>query len=82
MAEKIDRDRLVDLAPHVHLPDVQRLGYLLSFVGEGQLAVPLASWLAQRRTTIVRLRTDLPKGDSDLDPCWRLFPNEQVDIDL
>jgi len=53
LAEKIDRDRLVDIAPHVHLPDVQRLGYLLSIVGEGELAEPLASWLAGRRTTIV-----------------------------
>lgn len=82
LAENIDRDRLVDIAPHVHLPDVQRLGYLLSVIGEGELAEPLASWLAGRRTTIVRLRTDLPKGDADLDPRWRLFPNEQVDIDL
>ena len=82
LAEKIDRDRLVDIAPHVHLPDVQRLGYLLSVVGEGELAEPLASRLAGRRTTVVRLRTDLPKGDADLDPRWRLFPNEQVDIDL
>lgn len=82
LAEKIDRDRLVDIAPHVQLPDVQRLGYLLSVVGEGNLAEPLAGWLAGRRTTIVRLRTDLPKGDVDLDPRWRLFPNEQVDIDL
>ena len=82
LAEKIDRDRLVDIAPRVHLPDVQRLGYLLSVAGEGELAEPLATWLAGRRTTIVRLRTDLPKGDVDFDPRWRLFPNEQVDIDL
>ncbi len=82
LAEKIDQDKLVDIAPHVHLPDVQRLGYLLSVVGEGPLVEPLARWLAGRRTTRVRLRTDLPKGDVDLDPRWRLFPNEQVDIDL
>ncbi len=82
LAEKIDRDRLVDIAPRVHLPDVQRLGYLLSVVGEGQLCDPLATWLAKQRTTVVRLRTDLPKGDADLDRRWRLFPNEQVEIDL
>lgn len=82
LAEKIDRDRLVDIAPHVQLPDVQRLGYLLTVVGEGQLADPLAGWLAQRRTTVVQLRTDRPRGDSDIDPRWRLIPNEQVDTDV
>ncbi len=82
LAEKIDRDRLVNIAPQVHLPDVQRLGYLLSVVGEVELAEPLASWLAGRRTTVVRLRTDRPSGEAEVDPRWRLVPNEQVDIDL
>lgn len=82
LAEKIDRDRLLEITPHVRLPDVQRLGYLLTIIGEDQLADPLARWLVQRRTTVVRLRTDRPRGDSDIDPCWRLIPNEQVDTDV
>ena len=82
LAEKIDSKRLVDIAPLVHLPDVQRLGYLLCVVGEEKMAEPLAAWLAERRTTIVRLRTDLPKGKAELDSRWRLYPNEQLDIDL
>jgi predicted transcriptional regulator of viral defense system len=82
LAEKIDGNRLVDNAPLVQLPDVQRLGYLLSIIGEERLAEPLAAWLAQRRTTVVFLRTDLPKGDVKIDPIWRLYPNEQLDIDL
>ena len=68
--------------PHVRLPDVQRLGYLLALVGEGELAEPLAGWLAHRRTTVVRLRTDRPKGNADVDPRWRLISNEHLDIDL
>jgi len=81
LAEKIDRERLLHIAPHVRLPDVQRLGYLLSLVGEGELAAPLAGWLAERRTTVVRLRTDRPEGEAEIVPRWRLVPNEQVDID-
>ena len=81
LAERIDRGRLVEVAPLVRLPDVQRLGYLLTLVGEDQLADPLADWLAQWRTTVVRLRTDQPRGGSDMDPRWRLVPNEQVDAD-
>ena len=82
LAEKLDKDRLLEIAPHVRLPDVQRLGYLLTVVGEVPLAEPLAEWLRERRTTVVCLRTDRPKGSAEIDPRWRLVPNEQVDIDL
>ena len=82
LAEKIGRDRLVEIAPMVQLPDVQRLGYLLSLVGQGPLADPLADWLARRRTSIVRLRTDMPRGDADIDHRWRLVPNEEVEVDV
>ncbi|MEE8409404.1 MAG: type IV toxin-antitoxin system AbiEi family antitoxin [Myxococcota bacterium] len=82
LAEKLDKSRLVEIATHVRLPDVQRLGYLLTLVGEDSLAASLADWLRERRTTVVCLRTDRPKGNADIDPRWRLVPNEQVDIDL
>ena len=82
LAEKIDGDRLVELAPLVRLPDVQRLGYLLTAVGEGDRAEPLARWLGRRRTDVVRLRTDRPAGQIEVDPRWRVIPNEQVDTDL
>lgn len=82
LAEKIDADRLVQVADLVQLPDVQRLGYLLTVVGQGELADPLARWLAKRRTTIVHLRTDRPRGDVEVDSRWRLIPNEMIDIDL
>jgi predicted transcriptional regulator of viral defense system len=81
LAEKLDGDALAGIAPCVQLPDVQRLGYLLTIVGEGERAAPLAAWLSQRRTTIVRLRTDMPAGEVDVDPQWRLIPNEQVDVE-
>lgn len=82
LSEKLEADRLVDIASLVRLPDVQRLGYLLSILGEEKLAEPLATWLSERRTTVVRLRTDLPEGAAEIDSRWRLYPNEQLDIDL
>lgn len=82
LADNIDREQLVGIAPHVRLPDVQRLGYLLSFAGRAALAEPLAEWLAARRTTVVLLRTDRSKGGAAVDPRWRLIPNEQLDLDL
>jgi len=82
LSEKLEADLLVDIASLVRLPDVQRLGYLLDFLGEAKLVEPLADWLAERRTTVVCLRTDLPKGATKIDSRWRLYPNEQLDIDL
>jgi predicted transcriptional regulator of viral defense system len=82
LAEKLDRARLPQIAPLVSLPDVQRLGYLLDLVGDGDLAEPLAGWLAERRTTVVRLRTDRPRGVAKIVPRWRLIPNERVEVDL
>ncbi|MBU1743246.1 MAG: type IV toxin-antitoxin system AbiEi family antitoxin [Proteobacteria bacterium] len=82
LAESLDGARLVEVAPRVRLPDVQRLGWLLGFLGEGARAEPLATWLSGRRTTVVRLRTDRPADVLAVDPTWRLIPNEQVEADL
>jgi len=82
LAEKLDGERLLQLVPHVRVPDVQRLGYLLSFVGQAALAEPLARWLSKRSTKIVRLRTDRPIGDAEVASRWLLIPNEEIDIDL
>jgi len=82
LAEKIDGEELVTIAPLVRLPDVQRLGYLLTLVGEERRAEPLSQWLSERRSTVVRLRPDRPAGGRRPDPRWRLIPNEKVEIDL
>lgn len=81
LAERISGERLLEVASLVRLPDVQRLGYLLELVGESERAEPLADWLSQWRTTIVRLRTDRSARNRRPDPRWRLIPNERVEID-
>ena len=82
LAETLDPAVLLQNAPLVRLPDVQRLGYLLALAGHEELAMPLAKWLAGRRSTVVRLRTDRPAGDSAPDPRWRLIPNETIEVEL
>lgn len=82
LAEVLEGDRLVEIAPHVRLPDVQRLGWLLTFIGEGDRAAPLAAWLSPRRTPIVCLRSDQPADGFPTDPTWKLIPNERLEIDL
>ncbi len=82
LAEKITPKSLLDVAEHRQLPDIQRLGFLLASVQEERLAAPLAKWLGERRTTIVKLRNDRPGGGCDIDPRFRLIPNEEIEPDL
>ena len=70
------------MAEKRQLTDTQRLGYLLAAIEQERLAEPLAMWLSERRTTIVRLRTDRPENNHPVDARFRLIPNEEIEPDL
>ena len=55
LSARLDAATLTAIAPLVRVPDVQRLGYLLEAVGQGQLAEPLAAWLAKQKPRAVPL---------------------------
>jgi predicted transcriptional regulator of viral defense system len=82
LADQLDPGRLVQAAQQRSRPDVQRLGYVLELLGHDHLAQPLASWLGERRTPVVRLRPDRPAGNAAMAPRWHLIPNEHVEPDL
>jgi predicted transcriptional regulator of viral defense system len=81
LAERLSADELARLAPHHLLPDVQRLGFLLEFVGEGVKAVRLQSWLGEQRVRPVVLARGRPKGSVKPVGAWRVIPNVDVEID-
>lgn len=81
LAERIDAEALVGVAPLVRLPDVQRLGYLLDAVGKGGRTHGLARWLEVRRPRAVSLRPGAP-AEGEVDARWHVLPNEELDIDL
>lgn len=81
LAERIDGEALVGVAPLVRLPDVQRLGYLLDAVGAGECTEGLARWLEVRRPRAVPLRPGAP-ADVQVDPRWHVLPNEELEVDL
>ncbi len=81
LAENMDAQALVSTACLVRLPDVQRLGYLLDTVGEGNLAVPLARWLDTRRPRTIPLRPG-KSADVEVDQRWHILPNEELEVDL
>ncbi len=83
LAERIDAEALVGIAPLVRLPDVQRLGYLLEAVGEGGIAGPLARWLETRRPRAIPLRSGGPgEIEVEVDKRWHVLPNEELEVDL
>ena len=82
LAEKIDPQRLAELADLYALSDVQRLGYLLEQLGEKRLADPLAKRLKTRRYRPILLASGQAKDDSPMDPRWRVIPNEKVEVEF
>lgn len=80
LAERIDARALVGIAHLVKLPDVQRLGYLLDAVGEGDVAAPLAEWLKARNPRAIPLLPGQP-AHAGTDERWHVRPNAELEID-
>lgn len=81
LAESIDAQVLVNIAHHMRLPDVQRLGYLLDAVGESDLADPLAKWLDTRRPRAILLHPG-ELADVKVDKRWHVLPNIELEVDV
>lgn len=81
LAERLDPEALVRIAPLVRLPDVQRLGYLLDVVGAQQKSMRLARWLDVHEPRPVLLRPGAERRATTVDP-WRVIPNEDLELDL
>lgn len=81
LAERLDARALVSIAPLVRLPDVQRLGFLLDVVGQGEVASPLAEWLAGQEPRAVPL---YPGEPADVEPNrrWHVLPNIELEADV
>ncbi len=74
--ERIDAQALVDIAPLVRIPDVQRLGYLIEAIGESGLVGPLSEWLLVRKPRVIPLHPGEPAGVK-ANERWRILPNAE-----
>jgi predicted transcriptional regulator of viral defense system len=81
LVEQLDGQALVRIAPIVRLPDVQRLGYLLDTIGEGEVAARLASWLQQQGPRPVPLQPG-EAAHAGADNRWHVRPNAELELDL
>lgn len=82
LVEEVDGDKLLESAARVARTDVQRLGWLLDFIGEHQLAEALAPALKGKRLLPTPLATYRTTDGAALDPRWKVLVNTDVDPDL
>lgn len=82
LAEELDPVELAAGAARVARSDVQRLGWLLDFVGQGELAAALARTLENKRLLPTPLSTAHEVHRAPLDPRWRVLVNDDVEPDL
>jgi predicted transcriptional regulator of viral defense system len=82
LAEKIDAERLRELAELSPIACVQRLGYLIDLVGSQGKAEGIAGYIAQKRPVRTPLAPAIGIKGARMDSRWRVFVNTQVEPDL
>ena len=82
LAERIDSARLAEGVARVARSDVQRLGWLLDFLGQHQLANALARELKGERLVPTPLSTVHDAAGAHLEGRWRVLVNVDVEPDL
>lgn len=82
LAEKLDPGKLGAGASRVERSSLQRLGWLLDYLEEGDLADALARELNGKRLLPTPLTTVRDAKDAPLDPRWRVLINDDVELDL
>lgn len=82
LAEKIDAERLRKLAKLSPIAWVQRLGYLLEFVGAPDKAEGIAAYITEKRPVRTPLVPALGSIGAKMDSRWRVFINTKVEPDI
>ncbi len=82
LAAQLDPELLAAGCDRVARSDVQRLGWLLDYIEERDLAAALASALEGARLVPTRLSTARDASGSTLDLRWRILVNDDVEPDL
>jgi predicted transcriptional regulator of viral defense system len=82
LAERLDADKLADVAPTAPLPWAQRLGYLLERVEAGGKTEPLRSYVRARAHDTALLLPRAPRKKATRDETWKLLINANVETDL
>jgi predicted transcriptional regulator of viral defense system len=82
LAEKIDAGRLRELAEFSPIAWVQRLGYLMEFVGAHEKAKGIAGYIEEKRPVRTPLAPALSIKGARMESRWRVFVNTLVEPDV
>ncbi len=76
LAERIDPDELLDVSKgYRSRASVQRLGYILEFLGEEKRVEPLRGWIETQDISRVPLSTHHPRSEGDRYQPWDVIVN-------
>lgn len=84
LSDKLDAKKLLNTAVdgEYEFPVVQRLGYILEFLGKAGLVQSLMDLVRKKKPKYIKLRPDLEKGASLKNEDWRVIPNDVIEVDL
>lgn len=60
---------------------IQRLGYLLDYIGEHKCSPKIHEWLLSKDTNLVKLDTGGPAKNMNVDNKWKVIINAQIEMD-
>jgi predicted transcriptional regulator of viral defense system len=79
LAEKIDSNRLIEVARYSPLSCLQRLGFLLDLVGAKDTARIVADFIQGNAPLPTPLSRSAPHKGAKMDPRWRVYINAKVE---
>jgi predicted transcriptional regulator of viral defense system len=84
LSERLDAKRLLSTAIQgdYEFPVIQRLGYILEFLGKTMLVQNLLNIVKEKKPKFVNLRPDLKRGSSEKNENWRIIKNDVIEVDL
>ncbi len=82
LAEKINAGRLLEITELSPVAWVQRLGYLLEFVGAHEIAAGIAEYIEEKRPVRTPLAPTLSIKGARMESRWRVFVNARVEPDV
>lgn len=80
----LDSKKLLDTAIYgkYTIAVIQRLGYILNFLGERKLVENILDFIKEEKPKYVKLRPDLKTGLFQKNDNWRIIENDVIEVDL
>lgn len=84
LSEQLNAEKLLIAAVEgkYEFPTIQRLGYLLEYLGKDSLIAGLLNLIKNTRPKYVRLRSDLQSGIIEENEKWHIIKNDIIEVDI